>query len=667
MSYDMLSIQLFDNWTLINPFWVASADLSHNVAGLRRLSELEPPPGAVTLKTTAPKKRLDFRPTKKYSTYVTLHRDPFQSKPRAQSSPTLYCDGPPEEEYLSIPKTRDLLLFARDHLPMTRVGISVLMEENYEEIATALHEIAGFAELNLKYAARLSASQATESFLERQQQVLTSMIEHIENFCAAFSTIPVFIKLTREIPWLPVACRETEQLVHSLSKVRANRQIGIIIANTRRQRVPNDLISNANQRRDVDELRDGILAGEHLYIETYNLIRNMALNYQRLASVDVPIIATGGITTLSSFIEILRAGAKAAQIYTGLHAYGIDYFSSLCDDLAKLVNDATFTSFQQLLAAVQREPNPRVRDLAWHIPMRDRKRIRQLLEENEDYSIRLISDDLRRRLQRTTYTHPTDQAGLTTAATFGLPELSKVVTDATPQLIRATIRSSGSNFDANILFRFMGTKNSDLAVEEFDRVTDLLDYIAAGEPWELGVLTEPYLTELQSLENQTYQPVLLGQLLETEYVLGGFADPERATDIYTFGGPESKFVLKKLLEEDFPEVPITPVKTDAVLLWLHSGRKWLTLLVRDPLFTGYRMLSSKMKLEPFKRVGVPVYLLASRDYCARNSAEDLKALYAAVFEAQNTLISRSDDGEVDNLIREEAWKIWRRYFSIPED
>lgn len=675
MATNPLTVELFGGWKLANPLWVASADLSHNEAGIKNFADLALAPGAVTLKTTAPLKRTDFAATKKYTLHVRTHRDPFEPRPRAQTQPTIYCDGPPDEEYLSIERTRALLKFAKSILPKTKIGISVLMGEEYQSIATELLGITDFAELNLKYAARMPSDRTGTSFLRAQGQLLQAIVEQIEEFASVFPSVPVFIKLTRELGWLSVECEETKRMVELLLARSRTQQIGLIVANTRKQRVPNDLISNVKERRERDDLSGGIVAGEHLYIETYNLVRSLTDHYPALCA-SVPIIATGGITTLSALLELMRAGAKAAQVYTALNAYGPDYLVSLCTDLTQLIHEGKFSSYERLFAEVQRDPKQHARELALLIPMRNRLGLREKLKQTEQRAIGELLERLRSRLgdsvraMRSAPAHATVPGAFETAATVNLPSLEMCTEregDVTVKCaFEATVLSAASNVDANIVMRFADLNNVKLHLSETSRAEDVLRNISDGSPWDLALLSAPYVKALSPAKDASCTPVLLGHFFEAEYILGGFGTLSKATDVYNFGGLEAAYILDAIQPELRVEITRRTVKTDAVLLWLHSERDRITFLAKDPIFTAYRMLSPSQSLKQLHRIALPIYLVASKQFCTRIGENGLRVLYRSLICSLDAASDTRNSQRLRRHITVEAWKNWTKYLGIPE-
>jgi dihydroorotate dehydrogenase len=140
----------------------------------------------------------------------------------------------------------------------------------------------------------------------------------------------MFIKLTRELPWLK-PCTEFDKLLDIIvQQTGRGRSVGLVVANTRKLAVPADLVIGLQKRQHQGELTGGILAGEALYLETYNLLRQLWRGYRNdLIANRIPIIAAGGVTTLASTIEVLRAGATAVQMCTAFDTYGPSYYSRL--------------------------------------------------------------------------------------------------------------------------------------------------------------------------------------------------------------------------------------------------------------------------------------------------------------------------------------------------
>jgi dihydroorotate dehydrogenase len=260
----------------------------------------------LTLKTSRKNIEDEDKPTVRQKTEKVL--------PRFGRS--LYTDGPKQKELLTYDATQALLNFATENLPQTAIGVSILAgaDEDYDDFKQKCAQ-AKFCELNLKYSFRVNATN--ESYLEKSKAAFDAIAKEVNRFCSSFSGIPVFIKIPRELNWLP-GTRELDTLIDTL---KGHGKAGFIIANSLRLTVP-PFLAEGTER----SLAGGVICGERLFDETINLIEAFRSKCQ---AAKIPIVATGGLISPEQVLMAFWAGADAAQLCTAFDYNTKNYYQTL--------------------------------------------------------------------------------------------------------------------------------------------------------------------------------------------------------------------------------------------------------------------------------------------------------------------------------------------------
>jgi dihydroorotate dehydrogenase len=229
---------------------------------------------------------------------------------------SFYCDGAKQDELLTYDVAASLLDHAKKTLTGTHVGISAVASpnEDYETLA-AKTKAAAFVELNLKYSFRIKADE--NEFLQLAPTRLKEILDQVERCAQAFKDTPVFVKLPRELDWLP----GTGELAHLLKILKKHGKSGIIVANSLKMDIPEFMM--AGQERS---LLGGVMCGEHLFDQTISLIQALRRSCD---NAGVPIIATGGMLDPEHVLMALRSGAAAVQLCTAFIYYQIEYYETL--------------------------------------------------------------------------------------------------------------------------------------------------------------------------------------------------------------------------------------------------------------------------------------------------------------------------------------------------
>ena len=315
---------------LREPFWIASSHFTEKESVLKQWQDLEP--AALTLKTCTNSNREEQKDS--------IRRKTLAIAPRYGRS--YYCDGPKSLELHSYDQTADLLTKAKELMPKSQIGISVLAteKEDFGKLR-ALCAVADFCELNLKYSMRTAA--AGEDFFGAVNQKWTKTLEIVSAFLVAFQGVPVFIKISRELRWLPA----TSQCDALLGKLAQHGKAGLIVANS----LKTDLAELVHENQET-ELRGGVLMGDALYDSTLELIEAFKEKCQQL---HIPIIASGGMVDEQQALMALRSGADAVQLCTAFEYNKLGFYRTLRSALAARIRWRGLKSFADFLQRIRVE------------------------------------------------------------------------------------------------------------------------------------------------------------------------------------------------------------------------------------------------------------------------------------------------------------------------
>jgi len=326
-----LTAPIGEIFNLSQPFWIASAHFSEKESVIDTWAEIEP--AALTLKT-AHKAPIEDSKAKSIRSKTSEFLNRF--------SRSYYCDGPKTKELLTYERTAELLKYARKKLPKTKLGISVICnaEQDYEQLR-ALCQEADYCELNLKYIFRFSEKEA--AFFQLAAKRFEELLVQVEQFTQAFKGLPVFIKISRELAWLP-GTKELEQLLEILSK---HGRAGLIVANSLKLDIP-EFISDGQERI----LKNGVICGESLFDQTIALIQSFRASCDKK---EIPIVDTGGMIDPEHALMALRAGASAVQLCTAFDYYRPNYYNTLCWNLQNRIELLGLRSFSEFLSRLRKD------------------------------------------------------------------------------------------------------------------------------------------------------------------------------------------------------------------------------------------------------------------------------------------------------------------------
>jgi len=314
---------------------VASSHLTANDAAFRHLAEVQP--AAVTLKTASLRHGGEGKPGGE--TNVESRRKVDFDGPGGLLAGS-YTDGPKPLELWNLESTILGTRQARSRLGKDcAIGLSVLDKQDYVALADGLPlDEYQYIELNWKYALR------DASYVELPA-MLHGAAHDLERFVQAFPKKPLFVKLPREAAPL-LATPEMSDLLWLLD---ANR-IGLIVANSRRAPVP---LSRSRQSGKPDLLDTGVLVGDLLFFETYDLFRRLR-RQNRLPA----LVATGGVMDIGSVMDLASTGAVAFQIASAIDAYGTYVLTLLRQQLESALNTLRVDTWTKACEALTAGTDP---------------------------------------------------------------------------------------------------------------------------------------------------------------------------------------------------------------------------------------------------------------------------------------------------------------------
>lgn len=324
-----LTAKIGDFLELANPYWISSAHYSHKESVIEAWKEFAP--AALTLKTS------DIAPKKEEK--KSIRERTQRILPRYGRS--FYCDGPKQEELLTYERTAELLNFAKEKLPKTKLGISVLSSpaQDYAKLWQMCNG-AHFCELNLKYSFRIKDKP---EYLKESADTFESILKEIERFLTVFAGLPSFIKLSRELSWLP-GSGEFTRVLDFLAK---HGKVGLIVANSLKVDVPPFLAGGVEW-----DLKGGVFCGETLFDQTIVLLERMK---QECKAKNVPLIATGGMIDPEYTILAVRAGASAVQLCTAFDYNGTNFYRTLVWNLENRIKTRGLKSFKHYAERIREE------------------------------------------------------------------------------------------------------------------------------------------------------------------------------------------------------------------------------------------------------------------------------------------------------------------------
>ncbi|MDR0443428.1 MAG: hypothetical protein LBH44_08495 [Treponema sp.] len=286
-----LKVRLKNGLELADPFMVASSHLTAGTNNFEHLSAISP--SAITIKTISKKFGGENSEKKESRTLKAV-------KNWNGNYIGLYADGPKKTELFGPGLAHDMIKAAKRILPTSKIGISVLQGEEYEDIKVSLARGCeyDFVELNLKYSLRLD-----EDGKKDIARIIGEINDDCENFCKVFHDRPKFIKFSREMEVF------LDELARSpfFNTIEKNNVV-VIVANSKKCIAP----PSYSSFQHPNPLLNGVIVGDYLFLDTYNFI--YSLNNIFDGEKNGRISASGGISSIGEIIDCIALGVNSFQI-----------------------------------------------------------------------------------------------------------------------------------------------------------------------------------------------------------------------------------------------------------------------------------------------------------------------------------------------------------------
>jgi dihydroorotate dehydrogenase len=549
---------------------LASSHGTSSGNALRQLAAVSP--SAVTLKTTSPSRGADGTGGRDKVLLLDSYNHHFAG----------YTDGARTAELWDIATTYEMTRHAQQILPRAAIGLSVLQQEDYATIARQLSlDAYAYVELNWKYSFR-------GADVSNAAGVIRQIKDDLDHFIEAFRRKPVLVKLSREtIPYLMLD--GFSEIFDAIEGANA----GVIVANSKRIAVPPSRVDETKPR----ERSTGVVTGEWLFLETYDMIRSIRQTRPRL-----PIVATGGITDTSSVVDAIAVGADAVQLCTVLDIQTPQALSWLRQQLSQLAQNSTsyadWVSQLRADSAVRSQVVVSAREFRW-----DRQRYVDEIVNKPDLLI------------------PSIVAAVTNELADIPPETTPADDAVIPPRLRFVItRGNVSTF----LLAHKLVTSANLVAIPLNSAGEFLNAAARGAiEYDLAVIPESSLRIADNdgrLPGTSRQPIRVGVAARSRYELVGRA-PRSINDlqfVYHFGGTSSRHALAALLTAVHPEpITISGGKLLPLLrFWPDDG----AILAKPPLSRVYGMLARddiKASWSPLWTTDEALVLVASREFVDR--------------------------------------------------
>jgi dihydroorotate dehydrogenase len=592
-------------WSLSDPFMIASSHWTANENAFRQLRSRSP--AAVTLKTTSPSMGGDGA-----LAFERRRKTPLEDSYGNQFA--LFTDGPKTLELLDIPSTYKLTETAKNTLPETAIGLSVLQGEDYQNIAASL-QLSSYAyvELNLKYSFRAIGVGELNDHIKR-------FSDDVDNFCDVFRKQPKIIKFSREATQL-IRLGALSELLARIDDAKG----AILIANSLRIRVP----PSRTSPKTLEELQRGVVIGEHLFLDTYDLIRLLSARRSEGEKVP-PIIASGGIIDIGGVVDILAAGAVAVQLCTALDLQG-PHFLSLIKTQLQAVGGG-YANFEHFRKALVTSPSD------WHDAAEAARELRVSPSTSAEKVLK--DEDVKRFLSEAL------------AAELG---------NKPPEAER--------HDDLGRKLRFVFTKGNVLSFVVGRRLldADLIDPLereSAGDfcrnvadakfEWDLGILPASALEYLgrqnKSLTGER-APVDFGEVGRSRFELVGDSqlNIQNVEKVYHFGGNSSRWALGELLraaQQKAAHPEIVEIAGSELFSLLSTWEPRSAILAKPPLSMLYGKLCHseiRGRWGPFWSVEEPLRLVGSRRFAGDERARNVAATVATRIHADAKVLLDAPD------------------------
>jgi len=324
-----LKVRLNNGLELADPFIIASSHFTATKKAFEYLSVINP--SAITIKTISKKHGGESHDKKEDRILKAVNN-------WNGNYIGIYADGPKKTELLGPGLAHDMINDAKKTLPKSKIGISILQGEDYEEIKNLLAKGCkyDYVELNLKYSLRLDEDKKKE--IER---IIEEINTDCEQFCKIFHEYPKFIKFSREMEVFlnELACSSFFETIET-------HKVVVIVANSKKCIAP----PSYSSFKHPNTLTTGVIVGDYLFLDTYNFIDSLNKIVKDVKNGWVS--AGGGISSIGEIIDCIALGVNSFQICSLIHRRGIFSIEMLRRQLSacfKHFKCNNFTDFNKLI------------------------------------------------------------------------------------------------------------------------------------------------------------------------------------------------------------------------------------------------------------------------------------------------------------------------------
>jgi dihydroorotate dehydrogenase len=588
---------------------VASSHWTSTEAAFRAFAPIQP--AALTLKTTSAKGG-DGKEAKGKG------REKRDIKTSQGHWIAKYTDGPKELELWDLATTYEMTKAARELLPKTKLGLSVLQGENYKKAKQTLQmENYSYVELNWKYTFRSVDPKKAREDIARIEKDLA-------DFLAVFDDKPKLIKMPREsIPFL-----KTDGFSSCLAKL-CSVKAGLLVANSRRIRVPPSRVGSGT----LKELTEGVVVGDYLFLETFDTIRQIASSDLYRKS-KFGLVATGGIMDIAGVLDVFAAGADAVQLCTIFDVRGVQVLELLREQLAKLVQGRA--NLNELLSDIRQT------DAKWFSVVTQAKQIE--VQDVDTITQTVSSDAVLRPI-------------LKEALSAELP----VVTTSTAKKTKrkGTVNPQFSLIlnHANIGAFLLG--NRCLEVHKMRRIElhGLNEFSARLKEksftYDFMILPKSAVDSFAGhlpKELKAKSPIAIGEIGQSNWeIVGDKRHTGSLSRVYHFGGNSARHALEEFLATSKPDTEqIAPEKLLPSLRFWHPE---FGILAKPPLSRMYGLLAEDSVSKNWGRHwswSEPLVFAASQGHIDQHGKDAAKLLHGCMIDVVKE-IQTDLDGAVTEL------------------
>ncbi len=588
-----------------DPLMIASSHWTSNENAFKQLAPSAP--DAVTLKTTS-----ETRGGAGKSQGLGRGRDMRALRNVFGNSFATYTDGPTSLELWDLATTYEMTRVARQVLPTSTLGLSILQDEDYADVAEVLDlSQYGYVELNWKYTFRGVSLEALGPELDALHQDLCE-------FLCAFQSLPVIVKLPREAIKL-IELNAFDKILATLVEHDA----ALIVANSRRTRVPPSRVPG----RTPIELRDGVIVGEELFLETFHTLR--LLSNREKDDKPVPqLIASGGIVDTGGIIDVIAAGANAVQLCTAMDLWGVHVIDWIREQLSTVCE--RFGSFADFSEAIRQS------DEAWQKAVVHSREFE--LDQRRVVITTCRSSTARELLQQTLINEcsiapPVErfQEGVTAVS---LPK------DHAFRFI--VMRGNASSF---LLVRRCVSHLGLTPVELENVQTFVASLWKADFSYDFAVISEPALRYIQKDHEGILNgnmPQLVAAVAQSRMELVGDSETQLqdVSHVYHFGGTTSRRSVAELLKSAKP-AEVEAISTRKLAPLLRAWKTGHAILAKPPLSLLYGAICRQQVRERWSSLwhtDHPLVLVASEKVMSEENGAEISDTIARQLEIERRKI-----------------------------